>query len=134
MMSIAVQLLDLAKNLLSMGDKLRAAQKERRAEMAALFLSVSQCLALVSAEIRAGQVPHGRCGELSMYATMLPAAVQDELGPVEADRLGELLQSAHDVEGMAIQITGPGRDTQLALIEEASGKMAALANMVRVGI
>lgn len=50
MLHIAKKLLDVVTDLFGLSDKLRAAAKDRRERMHALFLSVSDCLAHVSAE------------------------------------------------------------------------------------
>ena len=127
-------ILDVVKTLLGLSDKLKAARRERRADMATLFEQISNCLASVSAEIRVGGVPHGRCGELITYADALPAVIEQEVGPAKATELGKALHSGYAVEQLAIQLRDvPDREPHLAQIEEASGKFRALANLVRVG-
>ena len=130
-------ILEVARSLLGMSDQLRAADRQRRGDMAHLFEQIGGCLIAVSTEIRAGGVPHGRCAELRQYATALPDLVRDELGDAQAQDLGATLLSAYDVERVAMELHqvehAAQKEPYLAEIEEASGKFRALANLVRLG-
>jgi hypothetical protein len=133
-LDVAKGILDVVKSLFGLSDQLRASNRQRREDMAKLFESISDCLAATSAEIRAGQVPHGRCGELITYAEALPAAIAKEAGEARAKDLGNRLHSAYGVEQLAIELTNvPDKEPHLAVLEEASGKFKALGNLVRAG-
>ena len=88
MLDIAKAILDAAKALLGLADQLNTAERQQRAEMADLFDKISACLAATSSEIRAGEIPHGRCGELMMYADSLPPLASTHSGV-------EMLPCAH---------------------------------------
>lgn len=137
MLDIFGTILDVARSLLGVSDQLRGADRQRRGDMAQLFDSISECLAAVSTEIRAGGVPHGRCAELSHYAQALPDLVAPQLGDARARELGETLFSAYNVEAVAIGLQEvedqSEKEPYLAKIEEASGKFRALANLTRAG-
>ncbi len=137
MLDIFGTILDVARSLLGMSDQLRSASRERRGDMAQLFDSISECLEAVATEIRAGGVPHGRCGELSEYARSLPELVAVELGEQRATELGETLHSAYNVERVAIGLQdvtdAQQKEPYFAQLEEASGKFRALASLVRAG-
>ena len=137
MLDIFKTILDVAKSLLGMSDQLRSADRERRNDMAQLFVQISECLVAVSTEIRTGGVPHGRCAELEQYAQMLPGLVAKELGNTRAQELGDTLRSAYNVESVAIGLqevkNSQEKEPYLAQMEEASGKFRALANLVRIG-
>jgi hypothetical protein len=62
MLGVFKAILDLANSLLGVSAQLKSAERQRRLDMAELFEKISACLASVSREIRAGGVPHGRCG------------------------------------------------------------------------
>lgn len=136
MLEIFKTILEVAKALLGLSDQLRTADRQRRNDMAALFEQISNCLIAVSTEIRSGGIPHGRCAELQQYAQALPVRVRKELGDARAQELGNTLQSAYNVEGVAMnlqQLQDAGeKEPYLAQIEEASGKFRALANLVKV--
>jgi hypothetical protein len=124
---------EVAQSLLGLQDKLTAGRRQRREDMAALFSAISACLESVSAEMRKGNVPHGRCYELETYARRLPDAIREEVGGAEANRLGTTLLSAHAVERLAMEInevteTG-GKEACLKDIEKASGEFRAIANI-----
>lgn len=137
MLNIFGTILDVAKSLLGLSDQLRNADRQRRGDMAELFGSISECLDAVSSEIRAGGVPHGRCGELAQYALSLPDLVAPELGDDRARELGQTLFSAYNVESVAMGLQQVAdereKDPYLAQLDEASGKFRALSNLVRVG-
>jgi hypothetical protein len=80
MLDIAKAILDAAKVLFGLADQLKAADRQQRADLANLFDKISACLAATSSEIRAGEIPHGRCGELMMYADSLPPLAEGALG------------------------------------------------------
>jgi len=137
MLDIFKTILDVAKSLLGISDQLRNADRQRRAEMAKLFEQISDTLVAVSAEIRTGGIPHGRCGELQQYSAALPALLKDDLGESRAQELGDTLLSAYNVESVAMNlqkvVDDQEKEPYLAQLEEASGKFRALANLVRVG-
>jgi hypothetical protein len=116
-------------------ERLRTAERERRMDMATLFEFIGRCLTAVSGEIRAGGVPHGRCAELFRYAQGLPDKIRKELGDDEAERLGLMLLSAYNVEGVAINLRDvhAEKESSLKEIDEAAGEFQALSNLVRLG-
>ncbi|MFO8029813.1 MAG: hypothetical protein R6U28_08120 [Cyclonatronaceae bacterium] len=137
MLDIFKIILDVSKSLLGMSELLRNANRQSRTDMSDLFQKISTCLASVSTEIRAGGVPHGRCGELEQYALALPALLEKELGATQAQELGQTLHAAYNVESVAINLQqvhdAREKEPYLAQIEEAAGKFQALSNLVRVG-
>ena len=131
-LTLVTSILGVAKSLLGLSDKLRAADESRKARTATLFSSISDCLASISSEIRSGNVPHGRCAELITYAEQLPGLVEADVGHEKATELGRSLHSAYDVEGLAASLdTEADKEPYLQKIEEASGKFRALANIIR---
>ena len=132
MIDVFKTILEVAKSLLGMSDQLRAADRQRRQDLATLLEQISTTLAEVSSEIRLGRVPYGKCSEVKAYADKLPDKVRLEIGETEADELGRTLLSAYDVEGMAIDLQDNAeKEPHLQVIEEASGKFRALANIMR---
>jgi hypothetical protein len=125
-------ILGVAKSLMGMVGGLRKARAERKAAVATLFEKISDCLAAVSAEIRIGNVPHGKCAEIITYAEELPEVVRAEIGSEKADELGRALQEAHSVEGLANDLNAiEDKEYYLRDIEEAAGKFRALAHLTR---
>jgi hypothetical protein len=127
--------LDAAKLSIDLAGQLRNADRQRRTDIADLFDRIGDCLAAVSSEIRLGNIPHGKCGELLGYAQVLPQRLQGTVADAQARQLGHTLTMAYNVEQMAMQL---GRvvnvEPELGKIEEASGKFKALSNMVRAGL
>jgi hypothetical protein len=131
-------ILEVAKAIFRLADQLKAANRQRKQDMAAFFADISSCLQAVAAEIRLGNIPHGRCSELQTYADALPDLVRNEVGTAQADALGATLRSAYNVEGAAAEIAGAtqgdakARDQYIQPIDEAAGKFKALASILRV--
>lgn len=131
-LTLVTNILNVAKSLLGLKDKLQAAEQARKERIANLFANIGECLVGVSSEIRNGQIPHGRCGELITYAEELPDLIRADIGDEKADELGRTLHSAYDVEGMASSLDAEkDKEPFLMKIEEASGKFRALSNIMR---
>ena len=126
---------EVSRSLSRESERLRMAERDRRIDMARLFEHISGCFAAVSGQIRAGRVPHGKCSELFAYAQRLPDKIRKELGDDEAERLGSMLRSAFNVEGVAMRLPDVPADKEpyLKEVDEAAGEFQALANLVRVG-
>jgi len=131
---------EVSKSLARESERLRTAKRERRMDMATLFEGISGCLTAVASEIRADRVPHGRCSELFCYAQHLPSKVSKELGKEEAERLGNMLMSAFNMEGAAIHLAAISlqdvvakKEAYLKEVDEAAGEFQALSNLVRIG-
>lgn len=126
-------ILEVAKELLGLGEHLKKAKKERREEVALFFEKVSTCLRDVMTSLMAETVPHGKCAEMETYARDLPGKVSDQLGKQKAEELGAKLWSAYAVEGLVAELHDrPSRDAELAKLDEAAGVFDALSNLVRV--
>lgn len=122
----------VAQELLGVSEGLRAADKQRRSDMAALFYEISDCLSDVAAEIRLGNEPSGKCGEIMAYSEALPDRISKELGDKKAAELGDLLRSSYAVEALSLQLfDSPEKESELSKLEEASGKFRALGNIVK---
>ncbi len=126
-------ILGVAKSLFGLLGGLRKARTQRRAAMATLFERISECLVVVSAEIRTGNIPHGKCAEVITYAEELPVVIGEEVGQEKAEELGRVLHSAYSVEGLAQAVNEVAdKEPYLREIEEAAGKFRALAHILRV--
>ena len=125
-------LLGVGKELIGLAREIRAGRIEHRREIAKLMDKISRCLAAVASEIRLGRVPHGKCGQIDMYAHELQTLLGRALKKKTAERLARTLSSSHRVEGLAIALKNTrAKEKHLAKLEEASGKFRAVANMLR---
>ena len=122
---------EVANLLSARRERLARAERQRKTDMANLFERISGTLMDVSCEIRAGNLPHGKCGLLIGYAQELPDKVREEVGRHKAKEYGRTLSSAYNVEGAAMGLQPAETEPYLKEIEEASGKFQALANLVR---
>jgi hypothetical protein len=125
--------LDIAKSLLGLSEQLKAAKRQRREDLAKLFEGISGCLADIATQIGAGDGAHGKCGELLTYAQALPDAIRADVGDAQAAGLGTVLNSALGMRSAVSQLNEAAKkDACLQVIQEASGKFKALANLVRI--
>lgn len=132
-LTLAKSILSAAGSLLGLMGKIKDAQQDQRDRISDLFLQISDCLGAVSSEVRLGNTPHGKCGELITYSEQLPALIEEQVGKEEAERIGDTLRSAYNVEEMAMEIeNAQNRDEVLNHIDQASGRFRALANMMKV--
>ena len=125
---------EVSRSLSRESARLQRAHRDRRTDMATLFEHIGQCLGAVADEIRANGVPHGRCKQVFTYGQRLPDKVRQELGDAEADRLGNLLLSVFDVEGLAmrLQTVSQEKGAYLQDIDEAAGEFRALAHLLTI--
>ena len=125
-------ILNVAGRLWELRKALMRARRERRDRIATYFERISKCLGEVSAELKANQVPHGKCAELQTYARMLPDTIGDQIMKAEAHQLAQDLESAHEVELLLYQLgSSPDRDEELAKLDQAAGVFMALANTIK---
>ena len=128
------QILSLMNFILGRADRWRDKNQEQRARVAAYLNSVSDCLARVAAELRAGQESHGGCAELAHYAAAIPDSVKQELEGEAASLARELERAVFSrlaVKDRKIDAS-IARDN-LKAIEETAGKIKALAVSLAAG-
>jgi len=124
---------EVAKGIIELIPKLRAARREKRLRIADLMEQISESLVEVSAEIRSGNQPHGQCGQILGYAEQLPRVLKSVVGNTRAEALGEQLNASHAVEILAMRMERiKNKEPYLAKLEEAGGKFRAVAHMLRV--
>ena len=132
-MTLVTNILKVAKTLFGLSNELKQADLARKKLISEMMENISETLANVSSEIRNGNTPHGRCAELIAYAQDLPGLISDDVGDIKAKEIGDTLHSSYDVEGMASSIdSAQDKEPYLTVIEEASGKFRALANMIKI--
>jgi hypothetical protein len=94
---------------------------------------ISDTLVEVSAAIRLGGDPHGKCGEIVGYADLLEKMFRSIVGRKNAKKLSEQLHSSYQVEQLAIKMKRvKNKEKYLSKLEEAGGKFRAVGRMLRV--
>lgn len=134
------EILKVAKELWAIKGSFSKAKRERRERLATYFEHISKCLEETAKALRAGNIPHGRCGEMLGYANTFTETVKGVISEKEARDYAQRLGAAHDIEYALMQreremmdeIADPlYRESQLGKMEEASGVFQALANSIR---
>jgi len=130
-MTLAVNILGLAKSLLGLVDKLRKVDRERRERIARLFENMRTSLVAASEEIRNGGVPHGLCSELSHHAESLADLIRIEVGSDQAEELEHAMTYVCPDNTMALVFASEQEKSScLKILDEASGKFRALVNIL----
>jgi hypothetical protein len=107
---------------------------QRRQEVTAYYLAIAQTLDDAVQALRAGVVPHGKCGEMRGYAQQLAHELGDVISPQQAAGLSHELMQSYDVErfGAAfMHLPDAERDEKFAVLDEAAGYFRAAARSVQ---
>jgi hypothetical protein len=122
------QVLGLVNFVLGRADRWRDKSVEKRTRVASFLNSVSDCLTRIASDLRADREPHSACSELAYYARRLPETVKEELGNEAKDLLMALDEATHSRLAALKQADDlEYARKQMAVIEEAAGKVKALA-------
>jgi hypothetical protein len=125
--------LEVATSLLALSDRLKAGDPSCRMSMFLLFENISDCLAALSSAIRNRDVPaHVQCARLITDAKSLPQVICKEVGEADAETLGKSVTSGYDFERLVAETSIAIDETDLAQLEEASGKFRALAHCLDI--
>lgn len=115
------ELLEVGTKLFEASDRLQQAGDKRRKCIADYFLSIEECLRDSVEQLKSGQVPNSKWGELKVYARKLSTTVGQEIGTETAEELSLLLLST------AKNIP---TDQDIPSIEAAAGKFKGLAKTI----
>jgi hypothetical protein len=129
---IVETILDVAGKLFGLRDQLSKARRDRKDRIATYFDQLGKTLAEVAESLRQGQVPHGKCEAMRVYATELPETVKDVIDVQKAQEYARQLADAYEVERLFGELSGaPDREAKLVQLERAAGLFEALATTVR---
>ncbi len=117
------ELLEVGSRLFEASDRLQQAGEKRRKCIADYFLSIEECLRDSVDQLKSGQVPNSKWGELKVYARKLQTTVGQEIGRETAEELALLLLST------AKNIP---TDQDIPSIEAAAGKFKGLAKTITI--
>jgi hypothetical protein len=118
---------DVAKSIYYAAPRMRSQGPERRAKIAAYLRAIATTINAAVAELSAGNVPHGKCGEMFAHAQMLDAEIGDLIGADRAQALTDQLMRAYDIERMLMEVNDP------RMRAERLGKMAFAAGYYNAG-
>jgi len=134
LLELVAGLLGVARHVFDIVTGSKRPALDNRDRTADYLAAVGATLAEIAAEIGAGRVPYGKCGELSIHAQRFAARMSDALGAPEAARLAKVLDECQNVERMAAELASAEQAReQVAAIAEASGLFTATALVVRAG-
>jgi TRAP-type mannitol/chloroaromatic compound transport system substrate-binding protein len=115
------ELVEVVSKLFEVSDSLKQAKGEKRQRIVDYFYKIEECLLHSAEELRQGKVPHGKWGELRVYAWDLPNTIGKEIGEEKANELADLLKATIS------NPPDPNDEGDIELIETAAGKFRGLA-------
>lgn len=130
-LTLAANILHLAKSLLGLADTLRKFDREQREGIAQLFENTRESLSAFAEEITNDRLSHGVCEQLLGSAKSLVEFIRTELEYEHADELERFVQ--YTCNGNALQLvlsSEQNKISSLTMIDEATGKFRALVNIL----
>ncbi|MFM6139803.1 MAG: ABC transporter substrate-binding protein, partial [Sphaerospermopsis kisseleviana] len=115
------ELVEVVTKLFEVSDSLKQAKGAKRQRIVDYFFKIEECLLHSAGELRQGKVPHGKWGELRVYAWDLPNTIGKEIGEEKANELAALLKATIS------NPPDPNDEGDIQLIETAAGKFRGLA-------
>ncbi len=123
----------IARRLIQFELRFAQAEPARKRAASALFSQVAASLQVLAADLGRDQLPHEACRELVFYSTKFKECAEEELGPVETDRLANALAEASDKEKIYLQYRSAEDKKYLTEeLEKAAILIQALANGIYV--
>jgi len=123
---IAAKILEIVRGVKSL-------RRENAERAAALFDKISEALACAATDIRERRVPHGACGQITMFAEKFRDATKGVLDGPTADDMARLLTENCCIEKVAVRLQTAGDaicEASAARLEESSGRFRGLALLV----
>ena len=127
-------LIEVVKTLGELDDKFKQVRFKQRDRVSNYCTKVADCLSDIAAQIKSGEVPISRCGELEVYIEDLPKIVGNELGHNKATELVRTLRKDLSVEAISIvtnEFINEGKHKEdIRFIESLSGTFRGLSVLV----
>ena len=121
---------DAGKTAYEIATGLKKKKEEDRKKVGDLFEHVGQLLHLTYTELNNGQYPYGHCRQIEIFAEGIKQNFQKILG-TDAERLGNLLMAAHEVERLFGELGSGNIDKkEIIKIEESSGEFLAASKLI----
>ncbi|MBA4149469.1 MAG: hypothetical protein H0X66_15255 [Verrucomicrobia bacterium] len=106
-------------------------KEEDRRKVAELFQHIGQLLHETYLELDKGNYPYGHCRQIAIFGEQIKSKCKKLLGEEEAEKLGNLLISAHEVERLHGELnSGTINKWELAKLQEASGEFIAASKLL----
>lgn len=119
----------VTRRLIQFEQRFAKAEIDRRRQASGLFHAFAASLQSLAEELSRGALPHDPCRELVLYSTKLTAAVAEEVGLQDAEKLSATLSQASDPEKLFLEFRDSERRNELAEeLEKAAILIRALAN------
>jgi hypothetical protein len=133
-MDIIGILLSAGKALFGLREKLATARQGRKQAVADFIATIGQTMEDVSAALRQGIYPAGKCAEMKLHSENIVTAIGDLVGHDEAVKLAGQLNEVWQIEQLYGELGNKSQEAELSLqkLDEAAGLFRATAAFVRV--
>ena len=135
MFDIIKTILEVGKSLFGLRAEFEKISRDRRDRLVQYFSDIATLLEEVSALLRTGEYPHGKCAELGALADLMPQTLAGLLPDEDIQTNKDKLRAAHEVELLYSQLDPlMSEESQKRLVEldEAAGQFRALVAHLRV--
>jgi hypothetical protein len=127
-----IQLLwEAGKTAYEIATGLKKKKEEDRKKVADLFQHIGQLLHETYIELEKGNYPYGHCRQIEIFGEQVKAKFKKQLGEKEAEKLGNLLITAHEVEMLHSELNdGTVNKKELIKLETSSGEFIAASKLI----
>ncbi len=132
-MDIISTLLAFAKGVFGLKTSIDASNREQADRVADYIDTVAKTISDAATELRLGNIPHGKCGEMAGHAQLFEKTVSSVVDAGRAKELADQLQSVYDIERAYAELQNVlNADKRIAELDEAAGLLRAFAASLRV--
>ncbi len=117
-------------------DRNEAKYAARKADVASLYLEIAATIQEAARVFAQGEIPHGSCGKMLLFAQDFSARVGDFLGAETAEAMAHQLREAYQIENLlrdTAQEDAVGRKARIGKMQEAAGYFEAAAALLKAG-
>jgi hypothetical protein len=126
-------LVEMAKGLFGLREKLAEAHLARRNRTADLLDKVAGCIEEIAAADFGGDLVIHKCNELKEYRRSLADIVADQVSAIDRERIQGWLESSVSARGVLFAPQEAGSYAAAKeMFAEAAGRLRALSNLLRV--
>ena len=124
-------LFEAGKTAYEVATGVRKKRQEDREKVSELFTHIGHLLHETYMELEKGNYPHGHCRQIEIFGEKIKSDFKKQLGDAEAEKLGNLLIEANQVERLQAALnSGEVTKRELIKLEEASGEFLAASKLI----
>jgi len=131
-LEILQMLWEAGKTAYEIATGLKKKKQEDRERLSGLFEHIGKLLHETYCGLIMGNYPHGHCAQIARFGGSIKSDFKKQLGEVEAEKLGNMLIVAYEVERLAGELSlGAVSKNDLIKLEESSGEFLAASQLIK---